>query len=285
MSDGTGPGGRSGVLKEGHFAKASGEKKKMALDEAIITRAIIERYFAKLLDCTNLDVAVVGGGPAGLVASYFLAEAGKKVAVFERKLSIGGGMWGGGMMFNEIVVQTEGKEVLDLFGVRTEEYRPGYFTADAVETVTTICSKAVRAGARIFNCISVEDVIIRDGRVTGLVITWSPVQTAGLHVDPLSITARNVIEATGHDTEVLRVIERKADLELNTPTGKILGERSMWADKAEQLTLENTRQICPGVFVAGMSANAAFGGPRMGPIFGGMLLSGKKAAELILASL
>jgi thiamine thiazole synthase len=33
-----------------------------------------------------------------------------------------------------------------------------------------------------------------------------------------------------------------------------------------------------------MSANAAFGGPRMGPIFGGMLLSGKKAATLILSS-
>lgn len=257
----------------------------MALDEAIITRAIIERYFAKLLDCTDLDTAVVGGGPAGLVAACFLAEAGKKVAVFERKLSVGGGMWGGGMMFNEIVVQSEGREVLDFFGVRTEEYRPGYFTADAVEAVTTICSKAVKAGARVFNCISVEDVIIRDGRVTGLVVTWSPVQAAGLHVDPLSIAARNVIEATGHDTEVLRVIERKADLELNTPTGKILGERSMWADKAERLTLENTRQICPGVFVAGMSANAAFGGPRMGPIFGGMLLSGKKAAELVLASL
>jgi len=31
-----------------------------------------------------------------------------------------------------------------------------------------------------------------------------------------------------------------------------------------------------------MSANAVFGGPRMGPIFGGMLLSGKKCAEIIL---
>jgi thiazole biosynthesis enzyme len=257
----------------------------MPLDETIITRAIIERYTAKLLDCTDLDAAVVGGGPAGLVAAYFLAKAGKKTALFERKLSVGGGMWGGGMMFNEIVVQDEGREILDIFGVRTDEYRPGYFTADAVEAVTTICSNAVRAGARIFNCISVEDVIIRQGRVTGLVITWSPVEAAGLHVDPLSISARHVIEATGHDTEVLRVIERKADVKLSTPTGKILGERSMWAERAEQLTLENTREICPGVVVAGMSANAAFGGPRMGPIFGGMLLSGRKAAELVLASL
>jgi len=130
----------------------------------------------------------------------------------------------------------------------------------------------------------VEDVMIREGRVTGLVVNWSPVEIAGLHVDPLTIAAINIIDATGHATEVLKVIEKKTDMKLNTPSGKLMGERSMWAEKAEQQTLENTRQICPGVYVAGMSANAAFGGPRMGPIFGGMILSGKKVAELILSS-
>ena len=58
----------------------------------------------------------------------------------------------------------------------------------------------------------------------------------------------------------------------------------MWADKAERLTIENTKEICPGVFTSGMAANAAFGGPRMGPVFGGMLLSGKKVAELIVSA-
>jgi thiamine thiazole synthase len=56
----------------------------------------------------------------------------------------------------------------------------------------------------------------------------------------------------------------------------------MWADRAETLTMENTKEIFPGVYVAGMAANAVFGGPRMGPIFGGMLMSGKKVAELII---
>ncbi|MFB3925892.1 MAG: sulfide-dependent adenosine diphosphate thiazole synthase [Syntrophales bacterium] len=256
----------------------------MSLSEVTITRAIIDRFLRKFLEYTQVDTAIVGGGPAGLVASYFLARAGRKVAVFERKLSIGGGMWGGGMMFNEIVVQKEAKPLLDLFGIATQEYEPGYYTADAIESVSTICSCAAKAGAKIFNCMTVEDVIIRDGRVTGLVITWSPVEMTGLHVDPLSIKAANVVDATGHDTEVLRVIERKADVKMFTETGKLMGERSMWAEKAESLTIENTKEICPGVYVAGMSANAAFGGPRMGPIFGGMLLSGKKAAELILSA-
>jgi len=248
-----------------------------------ITRLIVERFNAVFLDNISIDVAIVGAGPAGLTAARYLAQAGKKVVVFERKLSPGGGMWGGGMMFNEIVVQEEARGILDMFNINTREYEPGYYTADAIESVTTICSHATRAGAKIFNCMSVEDVVIREGCVIGLVITWSPVEMAGLHVDPLTITTKNIIDATGHDTEVLRVISRKADIKLNTESGEIMGERSMWADKAEPLTVENTKNICPGVYVAGMSANAAFGGPRMGPIFGGMLLSGKKVAELIIA--
>jgi thiamine thiazole synthase len=55
----------------------------------------------------------------------------------------------------------------------------------------------------------------------------------------------------------------------------------MWADRAETLTLENTREVFPGLYVAGMSANATFGGPRMGAIFGGMLLSGKRVAAAL----
>jgi thiazole biosynthesis enzyme len=255
----------------------------MELSERTITRAIIDRYSKKFIEYTDVDTAIVGAGPAGLAAAYFLAKAGFKVAVFERKLSIGGGMWGGGMMLNEIVVQEEGRKILDIFGVRTEEYEPGYYTADAVETITTICSHACRAGAKIFNCISVEDVVIREGTVTGLVINWTAVEMSGLHVDPLTVAAKSIIDSTGHDMEVLSVILKKADMRFNTATGGIIGERSLWADRAERLTIENTKEICPNVYVAGMSANAAYGGPRMGPIFGGMLLSGKKAADILIS--
>jgi thiamine thiazole synthase len=59
----------------------------------------------------------------------------------------------------------------------------------------------------------------------------------------------------------------------------------MWAEVAETLTLENTKEIYPHVYVSGMACNAVYGGPRMGPIFGGMLLSGKKVAQLILKRL
>ena len=90
----------------------------MVLDDIKISKAIIEGYMGELLDYTDMDVAIGGGGPAGLTAGYYLAKSGLKVALFERKLSMGGGMWGGGMMFNKIVVQEESKRILDEFGIK-----------------------------------------------------------------------------------------------------------------------------------------------------------------------
>jgi ribulose 1,5-bisphosphate synthetase/thiazole synthase len=85
----------------------------MQLDETTISRAIIESFTKEFLDALEVDVAVVGAGPSGMTAAYYLAKAGVKTVIFERHLKIGGGMPGGGMMFNRIVVQEEGKKVLD----------------------------------------------------------------------------------------------------------------------------------------------------------------------------
>ncbi len=254
----------------------------MPLDEIKISRAIIERYFQKLSDYLEMDVAVVGAGPSGLMAAYKLASQGFKVAVYERRMSIGGGIWGGGMMFNEIVVQEEGARLLQEIGVRTVPWNGGeYFTADAVEVACILAAKCVQAGAKIFNLIMVEDVMVRDNRVVGLVLNWTATEMAGLHVDPLAVRAKYVVEATGHETAVLQVMQKKLGAKLNTETGTVMGEKSMWAEVAENLTVNYTREVYPGVFVAGMAANATFGAYRMGPIFGGMLLSGEKVASLI----
>lgn len=248
------------------------------MDEVVISRAIVESYFKDLLDSMEIDVAIVGAGPSGMTAGYYLAVAGVKVAIFERKLSVGGGMWGGGMMFNRIVVQSEAKEILDELGISCKEYHKGYYTADAIEAASTLCSRAVRAGAKVFNLLSVEDVMIRqDDKITGLVLNWSAVFLANLHVDPLGVRAKLVIDATGHDAEVCRIVARKTGVKL-----EIRGEKSMWAEVGEREIVENTRLVCPGLLVAGMAVNAVFGSPRMGAIFGGMLLSGRKAAGLAM---
>ena len=192
-------------------------------------------------------------------------------------------MPGGGMMFNTIVVQEEAREILDEFGIRIREYEKGYYTADSVEASSAICLKAIQAGAKIFNLISIEDVMIRkNDRITGLVLNWSAVNLAGLHVDPLSMRSKVVIDATGHASEICHIVVDKLGVKLNTEGGGILGERSMWADVAEGTIIGNTREVYTGLIVTGMAANAVCGGPRMGPIFGGMLLSGKHAAEVAM---
>ena len=121
----------------------------MALDDVKISEIIVRTYSEKLLDILKTDVAIVGGGPAGLCAAHYLAKAGWKVVLFERKLSLGGGMWGGGIMFNQIVVQEEGKQVLDEFGVETTKVESDYYACNSVEAVTTIASAACRAGSAV----------------------------------------------------------------------------------------------------------------------------------------
>ncbi|MCL6448934.1 MAG: sulfide-dependent adenosine diphosphate thiazole synthase [Armatimonadetes bacterium] len=254
----------------------------MQIEDIVVSRAIITRYTGDLLAALDTDVAIAGGGPAGLTAARYLAEKNLRVVVFESKLSVGGGMWGGGMMFNQIVVQEEAKPILDELGVRCEVFQEGYYTANSVEAVAALILGAVRAGAKIFNLICAEDVMVRNGRITGLVLNWKAVEMANLHVDPLAVQSRYVIDATGHDAQVVNFVVHKLKAPLQTAGGGLEGEKSMWAERGEGVILENTREVYPGLYVAGMTANAVCGGHRMGPIFGGMLLSGRKAAQLII---
>ena len=260
-------------------------RNSVELDERTISRAIITRYHQDLLSIVEFDVAVVGAGPSGLSAAFYLARSGFKIVVFERRLSVGGGMWGGAMMFNRIVFQEPARGIFEEVGVRFEEFEPGYYTAHAVEAVAGFAYAACRAGALIMNLITVEDVVLHGERVTGLVLNWVAVEMAGLHIDPLAVRCRYVIDATGHDARVVRILAEKDGVALKVPGGRIQGEKSLWADVGEKQILEHTGEVYPGLFVAGMAANAVAGGYRMGPVFGGMVLSGRKVAEQVAEAL
>lgn len=253
----------------------------MSIDEIKVTEAIVRKYTERFIASLDLDVAVVGGGPAGLVAARVLAENGVTAALFERKLSIGGGMWGGGIGCNVIVIQESAKRILDSFAIKSELYEPGYFTADSIESVAKLIAGVKDAGAEIFNLMSVEDVMAKDGKVCGLVMNRTPIEMSGLHVDPITVRARFIIDATGHPAEVAHVIEKKVG-PLRTSTQGVAGEKAMYAEYGERFVVEKADEIFPNVYVAGMCVGAVYGGPRMGPIFGGMLLSGERVAHKIL---
>jgi len=242
--------------------------------EIDISRAIVEEYNRRLLERLQSDVAVVGAGPAGLAAAYYLAKAAVKTTVLEKRLSIGGGIWGGAAGYNVIVVRD--KDILEEFGI-TAKKQKGLYVADAIEFATALAYKAKKAGAEIFNLTEAEDIILKKDAVEGVVVNSSAITTAGLHVDPFCISCRYLVDATGHAAEVVAMLtKRKPEL---CPKG--IQESFMDVEKAESGVVEKAGEVYPGLYVAGMSVCSVFGLPRMGPIFGGMLKSGKKVAELI----
>jgi len=244
------------------------------MKEVEISRIILEQYHSKLLDCLDNDVVVVGAGPAGLTAGYYLAKNGIKTTVLEKRLSTGGGIWGGAAGNSVIIV--EDKDILDEIGVATEKTR-GLYAADAIEFATALGYRTKKAGAEIFNLTEVVDLVLKEDVVKGIVVTNTTIKASKLLIDPFCVGAKFIIDATGHSAEVVNMLKRKKlDFYI-----KELQEGFMDVEKAEVDVVEKTSELYPGLYVAGMSVCSAFNLSRMGPIFGGMLKSGKKVAELI----
>lgn len=243
------------------------------MKDVVISGTILEAFFEKLEEFLELDVAIVGAGPSGLVASYELAKRNRKVAVFEERNAPGGGIWGGGMMFNEIVIEKDLEDFLEELDVRYKVNR-NYLVVDSCHFAAALIYRATRLGVPIFNNMSVEDVAMQDGRVCGIVINWGPVRRLGLHVDPITVKATFVVDGTGHPANVVSLLVKRGLLEKKT-------EFPMNAEEAERFVVEKTGEVFPGLFAAGMAVCEIHGGPRMGPIFGGMILSGIKVASLL----
>ena len=250
-------------------------------DESDITRAIVEETAKELVDFSEVDVVIVGAGSSGLTAAFYLAKKGKKTLVLERRLSLGGGIGGGGMLFHKIVIADYAKDILDDIGCKYLKYKgnENILITDTSELMLKLGNAAINAGAKILFGISVEDVIFRENplRISGVVIQWSAVPLAGLHVDPLMIKSKAVIDATGHDAEVVRIATKKIK-ELKT---NVIGEKSMYSYKGEKILVEKTGEVVPGLYATGMAVAAIYNLPRMGPIFSSMLLSGRKVAEIV----
>ncbi len=248
--------------------------------EQEVTRAIISRFSQELLDYVDSDCLVVGGGPSGLMLGKEVASRGLKTLIVERNNYPGGGFWLGGYLMNKLTVRAPAQAELDKIGVPYEEVEDGLYVADGPHACSRLIAAACDAGAKILNMTCFDDVVLREGdRVAGAVVNWTAVGMLPRQiscVDPVAFTAETVVDASGHDACVLRALEQRGLF-------KTRGYGAMWIDRSEDLVVEHTGEVYPGLVVVGMAVSTAFGLPRMGPTFGAMLLSGKKGAEVVLA--
>jgi len=244
-------------------------------EETDVSRAILDAYHAKFTRALRSDVVIVGAGPSGLVAAWRLAEAGHRVVVLEKRLSPGGGIWGGSLGMNEVVVQKQALGILDEAGVR---HRAGgsLFTADAMELASALCLKALHAGALLLNLMMAEDLCVHAGRVTGIVANRTMLGES-LPIDPIVFASKAAIDATGHEAALANCLQRRGLL--NKSLQALPGEGPMDAPAGEQFVVDHVTELYPGLWTTGMTVCASMGGPRMGAIFGGMLRSGAKVAD------
>jgi len=246
--------------------------------EKEVTRAIVGSFSRQFEDYVDSDVIIVGSGPSGLVAGRELGRTGAKVLIVERNNYLGGGFWIGGYFMNKVTLRAPAQEALDELNVPYECAGGGLYVADAPHACSKLIGAACDAGVKFLQMTLMEDVVVRDSRVAGVVVNWSPVVYLPGEIsclDPVPLEAKVVIDATGHDACLARKLEQRGML-------KLMGEGALWIEKSEDAVVEHTGEAYPGLIVTGMAVGAVYGLPRMGPTFGGMLLSGKKAAEITL---
>jgi len=247
--------------------------------EGEVTRAIVSSFLQQFEEYVESDVIIVGAGPSGLVAARELAKAGIKVLIIERNNYLGGGFWIGGYFMNKVTLRAPAQEFLDELGVPYSPAGEGLYVTDAPHACSRLIAAACDAGAKVFSLTFVEDIVVReDKRIAGVVVNWSPIihlpkEVAAL--DPVPLEAKVVIDATGHDADVVRKLVQRDML-------KVKGEGALWIEKSEEAVVERTSEVYPGLIVTGMAVASVFGLPRMGPTFGGMLFSGKRAAQVAL---
>lgn len=251
-------------------------KKFAQVSESQITNAIVKDFCEKMLDNVKIDCVVVGAGPSGLIAARELADKDFKVLIVEANNYLGGGFWIGGYLMNGVTFREPANEILDEIGIPYKKMEEGLFLAPGPHACSKLIAATCEKGVKILNMTKFDDVVLREGnRVAGVVVNWTPVSALPRQitcVDPVAIESKLVIDATGHDACVASSLAKRNIL-------KIAGFGGMWVERSEDILVEKTGQVHPGLIVTGMAVSTVFGLPRMGPTFGGMLLSGKKAAE------
>lgn len=262
--------------------------------EAQVSRAMTSRYFDDLNKFAECDVVIVGAGSAGLCCAWELSKIAPDVtiALIEAGVAPGGGAWLGGQLFSAMVVRKPAHIILDDMKIPYDDEGSFVVVKHAALVTATVLSEVLKApNVKLFNATAAEDLIIKRDEsvpggkyVAGVVTNWTLVSlNHGLQscMDPNVVESLVVVSACGHDGPFgAHSVKRLSAL------GMIPGHPGMSAldmNTAENDIVNNTREVVPGMVMTGMELAEVDGSPRMGPTFGAMLLSGRKAAHIALA--
>ncbi|HKX82563.1 MAG TPA: sulfide-dependent adenosine diphosphate thiazole synthase [Nitrososphaera sp.] len=251
------------------------------VSEKEITRTIADMFNETMKEYTDSDVIIIGAGPAGLTAGRELARSGVKTLIVEQNNYIGGGYWVGGYMMNPVTVRAPAQNVWDELGVQYRKISEGLYATWGPAACSKLIAAACDAGVRFLQLTKFDDLVLKNKRVSGVVVNWMPVSALPRNitcVDPVALESKIVIDASGHDSVAVKRLMDRGYV-------KWKGMDPMWVEGSEDAVVNFTGEVFPGLIAAGMSVTETHGLPRMGPTFGSMLLSGKKAAEVALGKL
>ena len=251
------------------------------LRERDITRHIAREFYKDFDQLIESDVIIVGAGPSGLICARDLATLGFRTLLIEQSLALGGGFWSGGYLMNKATICEPANAVLEDIGIPCKPIKDceGMTIVDPPHATARLIASAYEAGAKVMNLTKVLDLIVREaGQLEGVVVNNTTAEMAGhdiIHVDPIALESRIVVDATGHDAVVVNLLHQRNLYQ------KVPGNGAMWVARSEAAVVDKTREVYPNCFVTGLAVAAVDGSPRMGPAFGSMILSGRRAAELI----
>lgn len=249
--------------------------------EKEITRTIAQMFNETMNEFVDSDVIIIGAGPAGLTAGRDLAKAGVRTLIIEQNNYLGGGYWVGGYMMNPVTVRAPAQKLWDEIGVPYRKISDGLYATWGPHACSKLIAAACDAGVRFQQLTKFDDLVLKNKRVAGVVANWMPVSALPRNitcVDPVAFESKLVIDASGHDSVAVRRLMDRGYV-------KWKGMDPMWVEGSEDNVVNFTGEVFPGLIAAGMSVTETHGLPRMGPTFGAMLFSGKKAAEVALGKL
>ena len=207
---------------------------------------------------------------------------GARTLIIEQNNYLGGGYWVGGYMMNPVTVRAPAQKVWDELGVPYRRINDGLYATWGPHACSKLSAlPACDAGVRFLQLTKFDDLVMKNKRVCGVVVNWMPVSALPRNitcVDPIGLECKIVIDASGHDSVAVKRLMDRGYV-------KWKGMDPMWVEGSEDAVVNYTDEVYPGLIASGMSVTETHGLPRMGPTFGSMLLSGKRAAEIAMGKL